>query len=289
MNEPLLSVCLITYNHANYIKEAIDSVLNQKVDFSWELIIADDCSTDGTTKIIEEYKKVKPGLVTLIHQKTNVGAGENWIRLLSAPNSKYIAYLEGDDYWVDPLKLKKQVDFLEENPDFTACFHNVKIIDTNNEFSGLIYPLNRKTIIDLQDLLEDDYMKSCSIVFKNDSTLLKDLLDRKIPPDDTSLGYCLLSRGNKAKYFEEIMAVYRIHPGGTWSKLSADQQNEWVLKDFKQRYRYYFYNTKIKQGVKIKLLKLLRIEINSKIKKIKIYSALKHLIEFLRYKYLNFK
>ena len=87
----------------------------QKVDFDYELIIADDYSTDGTREIILDYKENYPGLIKLILQKRNVGPGKNWLDLIEAPKSKYIAYFEGDDYWTDPYKLQKQVDFLEAN------------------------------------------------------------------------------------------------------------------------------------------------------------------------------
>ena len=126
---PLLSVCLITYNHFKYIKQAIDGVLMQKVDFSWELIIADDFSTDGTREILLEYKKKYPQFITLILQEKNVGAAQNWLDLITSPKSKYIAYLEGDDYWTDENKLQKQIDFLEENEGYSGCFHYTQILN----------------------------------------------------------------------------------------------------------------------------------------------------------------
>ena len=112
MEAPLLSVCLITYNHNKYIREAIESILMQKVNFTWELIIADDFSTDGTREIVLEYKEKYPDFIKLILQEKNVGATRNWIDLIIAPKSKYIAYFEGDDYWTNPYKLQKQRDFI---------------------------------------------------------------------------------------------------------------------------------------------------------------------------------
>jgi glycosyltransferase involved in cell wall biosynthesis len=122
MNSPLLSVCLITYNHANYIRDAIEGVLMQQASFPWELIIADDFSTDGTREIVEEYGARHPGLIRLILQETNVGAARNWMDLITAVTSKYLAYCEGDDYWTDPRKLQKQVDFLEANQSNGLCY-----------------------------------------------------------------------------------------------------------------------------------------------------------------------
>jgi len=129
MNSPLLSVCLITYNHADYIRDAIEGVLMQQASFPWELIIADDCSTDGTRNIVEEYANRYPRLIRLILQKTNVGAARNWMDLITGVTSKYLAYCEGDDYWTDPRKLQKQVDFLEGNPDYGLCYTRARQFD----------------------------------------------------------------------------------------------------------------------------------------------------------------
>src|ERR1700741_4673788 len=128
MNEPLVSVCLITYNHAPYLRQAIESVLAQKTSFSTEFIIADDFSTDGARDIIKEYVSKDPGRIHAILRDRNIGAGPNFIEMLQAAKGKYIAYLEGDDYWTDPNKLQKQIDFLEQHPDFALCFHQVRLI-----------------------------------------------------------------------------------------------------------------------------------------------------------------
>jgi len=118
MNNPLLSVCITTYNHSKYIKDAIEGVLKQKVNFLLEIIIADDFSTDGTREIILEYKTKYPGIIKLLLQEKNVGAAKNWLNLVTTPTSKYIAYFDGDDYWIDQNKLQKEVDFLETHPEY---------------------------------------------------------------------------------------------------------------------------------------------------------------------------
>ena len=125
MNNPTLSICLIAYNHKEFINKAIDGILMQETNFDWNLIVADDFSTDGTRDILLDYKNKFPTKIELILQEKNVGAAQNWIDLMKAPRSKYIAYLEGDDYWTDPLKLQKQVDFLEANPEYAMTFHNI--------------------------------------------------------------------------------------------------------------------------------------------------------------------
>lgn len=126
--EPLLSVVTITYNHVLYIRRCIEGVLMQKVDFPMEFIIADDCSTDGTRAICEEYIKQHPDLIRMVTSDSNVGVVSNEQRAFLAARGKYIATCEGDDYWTDPLKLQKQVDFLEAHPDYSVCFHRFKRI-----------------------------------------------------------------------------------------------------------------------------------------------------------------
>lgn len=126
--EPLLSVVTITYNHAPYIRKCIEGVLMQQVNFPMEFIIADDCSTDGTRLVCEAYAAKYPNLIRLAFTERNVGAVENEQRAFISAKGKYIATCEGDDYWTDPLKLQKQVDFLESHPDFSVCFHRFKKI-----------------------------------------------------------------------------------------------------------------------------------------------------------------
>jgi len=110
-----LTVCLITYNHADYVRRAIDSIFSQKIRFDWDVCIYDDHSTDGTREILKEYQIRYPDKITLVIQPYNVGPHENWKQLLKSTNSTYIAYMEGDDYWIDDYKLEKQYAFLNQH------------------------------------------------------------------------------------------------------------------------------------------------------------------------------
>ena len=123
---PLLSIVTITYNHEPFIAKTIEGVLMQQVKFPIELIIAEDCSTDGTRAICQRYAEEYPDLIRLITSDSNVGAIANERRAMLAARGKYIAFCEGDDYWTDPLKLQKQVDFLESHPDYSVTFHRCK-------------------------------------------------------------------------------------------------------------------------------------------------------------------
>ena len=115
---PLVSIHCLAYNHKDYISQAIESFLMQKTNFQFEIVIGEDCSTDGTREIVFDYEKKYPDLIRVITSDKNVGMNENALRTKIAARGKYISFCEGDDYWIDPLKLQKQVDFLEANPDY---------------------------------------------------------------------------------------------------------------------------------------------------------------------------
>lgn len=137
---PLLSVFMITYNHEKYIAEAIESALMQKTSFKYEIVIGEDCSTDQTRETVLEYATRYADKVKPIYQERNVGANKNAASVREACKGKYIALLEGDDYGIDPLKLQKQVDFLEAHPDFSICFHRAKKVDTEGRDLGTFWP-----------------------------------------------------------------------------------------------------------------------------------------------------
>ncbi|MFE3846680.1 glycosyltransferase [Flavobacterium sp. LB3P45] len=223
MNTPLLSVCLITYNHENYIRQAIESVLMQKVNFDWELIIAEDCSTDTTRAIVLEYKEKYPDFIKLILQEKNVGPAKNWKNLIETPKSKYIAYFEGDDYWTDPLKLQKQIDFLEFNPDYVLCFHQVNLLKPNGEIVDDFItkvPENYETIETLARL--GNYIHTPSVVFRNIIISFPTEFEQS-PMGDYFL-YMLLAQDGKLKYLKEKMAIYR-EGVGIWSAKSEYLRN----------------------------------------------------------------
>ena len=136
METPLVSICCLAYNHAQFIRKCLDGFLMQQTDFPIEILIHDDCSTDGTIEIIQEYTAKYPDLIFPLYEDENQysrgGAGKMDLYNYRRARGKYIAYCEGDDYWTDPLKLQKQVDFMEANSDYSVCFHNFEIYDIRN-------------------------------------------------------------------------------------------------------------------------------------------------------------
>jgi len=127
MSEPLISVKMITYNHAPYIVQAIEGVLRQNTNFPFELVIGEDCSTDGTREIVFEYEKKYPDIIRVVTSEKNVGMKKNSIRTFNACRGKYIAVCEGDDYWHRPEKLQKQADYLESHPECGLVYSSYNV------------------------------------------------------------------------------------------------------------------------------------------------------------------
>lgn len=213
----MISICMITYNHEKFIREAIESVLSQKTNFRFELVIADDCSKDNTRQICIEYQEKYPDKIKLLLPEKNLGMMANFVNTLQACNEKYIALCEGDDYWTDVNKLQKQVDFLEQNKDFVICFHNVVEFFAKDSNKNFCYCLeNQKDVSTLNDVLLRNFMPTCSVVFRN--KLIESLPSwyYNLKMGDWAL-HLLNSEHGKIKYINEVMAVHRIHDGGVWS------------------------------------------------------------------------
>ena len=124
-----VSVVVITYNQSNYIRKALDSILMQKVSFKYEILVGDDASTDGTQEILCEYAQKYPKLFKIVLRKENIGATKNIYELLCKANGRYLATLEGDDYWTDEKKLQIQYEFMQENSKYIGCTHKFDIVD----------------------------------------------------------------------------------------------------------------------------------------------------------------
>lgn len=231
MDNPLVSVVIVTYNHEKYIAEAIEGALMQKINCPYEILIGEDDSSDGTREICKGYAKEYPEKIRLfLNDRQNViyingrSTGRwNFINLLKKSKGKYVALCEGDDYWTDPLKLQKQTDFLEANTEFTICSHNVLL---KYEDQGKLVrqaEVNRKEIITIEDVIgEGSQGATCSLVFRN--KVFGEFPDwfYKSRNGDVPLQILCTSKG-KMKCFKEIMGVYRKHNAG-YSVIEPDSQ-----------------------------------------------------------------
>ena len=217
---PKVSVLMVTYNHAKYIRQAIESVLAQKVNFPYELVIGEDCSHDETREIVSEYQGRHPDRIRLMLSETNVGARQNFNRTFAACNGQYIAILEGDDYWTSFDKLQKQADFLDSFPSYSMVFHNVSVVREHEEDdSQSQWPGDLKETLTFYDLLQVNYICTLSVMFRR-STF------HGIPPafDSSIIGdwpiHLLNAEHGNVRYLKEVMGVYRIHNQGLSSRMN---------------------------------------------------------------------
>lgn len=187
----------------------------QKVNFPWEIIVADDCSPDNTRNIILEYKNRYPDLIRLLFQEKNVGGGKNFVDLLNAAEGKYIAYLEGDDYWTDENKLQKQFDFMESNPDFSMSYHraNWEFMYESEEWKS--YPpssnIGDSAVSTVYDILNRGWaIRSCTMFFRPIGLPSQ---FEKLRVGDYPLHILLADKGNIG-FIDECMGTYRIHSNG---------------------------------------------------------------------------
>jgi len=213
-----VSVCIITYNQAKFIGEAIESVVNQQTTFPFEILIGDDFSKDGTRDIITEYANRYPDLVRPVLHPHNMGQNGlfNTLETYRLAQGEYIAAMDGDDYWTDPLKLQKQVDFMDAHPDFSTCFHNALITFEDGSPSQILNPPDQKPICSVEDLIGEDeiwFMATSSVMFRNVIKEYPDWFKKSISGDIPR--YVLLAKYGKIGYLPDVMSVYRKNSNGT--------------------------------------------------------------------------
>jgi glycosyltransferase involved in cell wall biosynthesis len=226
MLEPLVSVCCTAYNHEKYIRDAIEGFLSQKTDFPFEVLIHDDASIDRTTDIITEYADKYNKLIRPIYQKENQYSQGKKVMLqcvIPKASGKYIALCEGDDYWIDPYKLQKQVDFLESNNDYVVCGHGFIVKDIkkiNKEKRMFAYDPTKYGSFRYFRALKGSPLFTNTLLFQSKAIIGHKYLALmgKYPAGDDFLMLVLMSAG-KGYCLPEFMSVYRVNDSSTWSSI----------------------------------------------------------------------
>jgi glycosyltransferase involved in cell wall biosynthesis len=223
---PLVSVAMLTYNHERYIAQAIESVLSQEADFQVELIVGEDCSTDGTRRIVREYAEKYSNVIRPLLAEHNLGMQENCNRVLAACRGKYVALLEGDDYWVLPDKLSTQVRILEANPRYSMCGSTTQIVASGrsggDRVVGMIRPRRQKESYGLEDVLLDRPMHLSTVLFRSGFVDTPDWLSQVINRDFCK--FAILAEKGPAVFLDAITSRYRMNSGGIWSGKSVSDQ-----------------------------------------------------------------
>lgn len=241
---PLVATSTLTFNHARYIRECLEGFLMQKTTFPVRIVIYDDCSTDSTSEIIKEYQVEYPQLFFVTRPPFNTWKHperRNYGRpFREARNvAKYIAMCEGDDYWTDPLKLQKQVEFLEEHPDFSFTFHDALV---KHENTGKQHPRigDRKIdeTVDLKSVIIQNNFPTASLVYRTSAYNAISKKTLKTSKGDYALVIRLAEKG-LGKYIPEVMSAYRLHEGGVWSSMSMDYKLTESVKFYDLLYDYF--------------------------------------------------
>lgn len=217
MDNIQVSVCISAYNHEDFIEDALNSVLDQSCDFEYEVILSNDTSTDHTHQVIENYIATHPKAykIRYYNQQKNLGINYNLIFTLEKAEGKYIALLEGDDYWLDKNKLQKQFEFMENNPHYTLCSAAYRTTTLNNETIDRKLKENVVGKTYIFETIKDFSPNYLNMFFRKETLDVEKLKDFKYSGDNVIFLMCL-SKG-KVYFFNEIFAFRRTHPNSAWT------------------------------------------------------------------------
>ncbi len=273
----LVSICCVTYNHEKFIRQCLDGFVMQKTNFKYEVLVHDDASTDATAKIVEDYQNKYPQLFRCVYQKENQFYKQNTLVdiLFKMSKGKYIAMCEGDDYWIDPYKLQKQVDVLEKNQNISLVYSNAKI-DSDEKgdyindplfFSG-DYP--KDPIKKQAFFLNNNYaILTLSVMFRSEFFGVEDKIAmKKFATGDLPI-YIILSSKGDFYYINEEMVVYNDHGGGiskTFNKIKRNLINysnmylllPYIQKENKKMFNYFQHRYLIQPAYEIMIILLRR-------------------------------
>jgi len=250
MDKPLVSIITLVYNHAPFIRQCIESILMQKTTFPFELLIHDDASTDGSADIIREYEAHYPNILKPVYQKENQRSqGKSILTKHVYPKikGKYVAMCDGDDYWIDPLKLQKQVDFLESHLDYSICGGQYyDLVDEKNEIFkniGMLrnmknYPQGRT--ITLDKIFDDYILWLLTVCFKKE--VIDEMMKIEVGRDDVI--YAVALEMGKGFVFPDYFGVYRLHKGGIWTGTSYQKRMETNEKLLTLMYPHFYKKSK---------------------------------------------
>ncbi|UOQ55171.1 glycosyltransferase family 2 protein [Hymenobacter cellulosivorans] len=254
---PKVSVCCITYNHEHFLRQALDSVLMQKTDFEVELVIGEDCSTDGTRAIVEEYQRRYPKQVKALLPAKNLGIMPNLLATFQACTGEYVAILEGDDYWTDPQKLALQVELLDSRPDIALCIHDAESFSDDSpktqlyseEFPDVLSA--ERPVMTQKDIVQKGWgIPTASMLFRR-AALQPPAWFTGVYSGDYTM-HLLITQHGDVYYIPRVMSRYRTHAGsisqisnrtksvGFISKRIFElQQYQQMLPQYKDHYNGY--------------------------------------------------
>lgn len=213
-DQVMVTIGMTTYGQEAYIREALDSLVAQKTNFSFEIVVGEDCSPDNTREILEEYNKRYPNKFVLLLHENNIGFMNNYKTVLEASQGKYFALCEGDDYWNDENKLQKQVEFLEANIDYTGIHTKTIYVDSESNIKGCSNRVTKgNEVVDYTYIAQQSTIHTCSFMYRSE------LIDDEFMSilDQSSVGdlplFLKASLEGKIAYIDEAMSTYRVGVG----------------------------------------------------------------------------
>jgi glycosyltransferase involved in cell wall biosynthesis len=283
MENNVVTVLTTTYNHSQYIRECLEGIVNQKTSFKFQLIICDDCSTDNTREIIEEYKEKYPEIIKPIYNDKNYGAMGNFAKTLNEAHTKYVALCDGDDYWCDDTKLQQQYDFLEKHKDYNIVFHKTKIFFEDNSREEIEHPINIKSELTIDDLIEDNMIPANSVMYrwkyKKKDSFINDFPDN-IAPGDFYVHLAHAKTG-KIHFIDKVMSRYRRQQNGMWWLTSQPDKINDFYNIYGEKYLRFFTIAEEKFKLKEDAFKLRREWVAKKTASA--YLIKRHPIRFLEF------
>lgn len=279
----MVSICCITFNQKEFISQALDGFMLQETNFNFEIVIGDDCSTDGTSNVLALFKKKYPTKVKLITNEKNMGCYYNLMNTIKACKGKYVALCEGDDYWIRPDKLQKQVDFLEKKPGYVICCHYTQVI---NALGETLYvhskPVPREyTYLDLL-VGKQEETKTATLVYRNIpevyQVFLKPWYHSVFAADKLLKLFATYNTGLKIYVLPEVMSCYRNHMGGIWSMIKNESRMEMMISDFNLIIKQFGYPESQKKFLLLLYIKRYLLFELKRYKMRKAYETIKYLL-----------
>lgn len=241
-----VSINCITYNHEKFIRQTLEGFVMQKTNFPFIVHISDDASTDRTQEIIREYADEYPDIIKP-NFRTKNDPKTHYVATMMLAEGEYYANCEGDDYWVDPFKLQKQVDFLDSHPECSICFHNTVMEwqDDSGQPVEMLPPIERHykngQILDINDLLKGNFIAACSVMyrwrFNRTDFKIEDQYPNGIDPGDWFM-HLFHAQVGKIGFLYDVMAVYRRHKGGIWY-FTKDFEDQFYLRNIIPQLKWY--------------------------------------------------
>ena len=239
---------MITYNHERYLAQALESVLVQRVNFDYEIVVGEDCSTDRTREILMDFHRRNPDKIVPLLRERNLGAMRNFMETLAACRGQYVALLEGDDYWISEDKLQRQVDFLDAHPDYGICCGRAQVLNDTGRYLTGTFPQRPAGTYTIEDLLKENIIMTCTSVCRRE-------LIGELPSwlNDMKLGdwplHAIVARKGRIQLMDGTTAMYRVHAGGMWSSMPSIGQYRETVRMMRALDRHLdFQHTKLIRG-----------------------------------------